>query len=348
MLEAQWKRMWAGRGLPGGKQGKQPLERLLAAWLESVRPQVKESSYRRYTWVVEKRLCPALGKACCREIGQRHWKELEAYWAYRGNRGAGLSEASMREMLVVLKAALRYGAERGYGCDPGRIRMGPGKAQNKLEVPPSGVFFVLEEYLNKALDPSKLGVLLCMYLGLRIGEICALRWEDVDLAGRSLTIRQTIQRISAGGGGPKTKLALGTPKTIHSQRTVPLPAHLVKPLQYYRALAQAGDYVISNKPGRPLEPRAYAYRFKRYLEKAGVPAMKFHMLRHYFATSSIEAGGDVKTLSEILGHSDVGMTLRVYVHPTMDMKRRHIERTYAFQQTKTRPGKPRRPRVCSS
>lgn len=340
-MEAHWNWAWAGRALHGCNRGRQPLERLLSAWLESVKPRVKESSYRRYAWVVEKRLCPALGPAPCQEVGQRQWRELELYWAQRGNRGAGLSEASRREMLVVLKAALRYGAAHGYGCDPGRIRMEPGKPPDKLEVPQSGVFFVLEEYLLKVLDPSKLGVLLCMYLGLRIGEICALRWEDVDLAGRSLTIRRTIQRISTGSGGPKTKLAFGTPKTAHSQRAVPLPAHLIKPLQHFRALAQAGDYVISDKPGRPIEPRAYAYRFKRYLKEAGAPAMKFHMLRHYFATSSIEAGGDVKTLSEILGHSDVGMTLRVYVHPTMDMKRRHIEQTYAFQQTKTRPGRPR-------
>lgn len=162
-------------------------------------------------------------------------------------------------------------------------------------------------------------VLLCLYAGLRIGELCALRWSDIDFDGKTLTVKRTVQRIVVPGHMTKTILLETDPKSESSRRTIPLASELLEILSRFKGEQR---YVFGEE--KPLDPRTMQNRFKKILKEAGIDGRTFHTLRHTFATNCVENGMDVKTLSEILGHSDVKTTLNRYVHPTMDSKRKQI------------------------
>ena len=159
---------------------------------------------------------------------------------------------------------------------------------------------------------------------MRIGELCALQWGDIDLENDCIYIRRTVQRISDGSG--KTYFHTGSPKTLHSERDIPLPACL-KPLFLSFHNENPEIYVTNGNPSFT-QPRTYQCRFKKYLKSCGLPSYKFHSLRHSFASRAIELGVDPKTLSTLLGHSNVRMTLDLYVHPSFEQKKREINRFY--------------------
>ena len=162
-------------------------------------------------------------------------------------------------------------------------------------------------------------VLLCLYAGLRLGELCALRWTGIDLEGKTLTVNRTVQRIAVPGHKTKTILLETAPKSGSSRRTVPLTPELLDILFRLRG---EQPHVFGGK--KLLEPRTMQYHFKKILKETGVEGKTFHTLRHTFATNCVENGMDVKSLSELLGHSDVKITLNLYVHPTMDSKRKQL------------------------
>ncbi len=170
------------------------------------------------------------------------------------------------------------------------------------------------------LDPFGAAVLLCLHTGLRLGELCALKWEDLDLGNRILTVNRTVQRITVKGCRTKTVLMETDPKSESSRRIIPLAAEMAGLLA---RLNTGRPYVFGGE--KPLEPRTMQYRFRKMLRKSKIDSRKFHALRHTFATNCVENGMDVKSLSELLGHSDVKITLNRYVHPTMDSKRKQMD-----------------------
>ncbi len=174
--------------------------------------------------------------------------------------------------------------------------------------------------IYNGLDSFGTAVLLCLHTGLRLGELCALRWEDLDLGNRTLTVNRTVQRITMKGCRTKTVLMETDPKSESSRRIIPLTAEMAGLLA---RLDTSRSYVFGGE--KPLEPRTMQYRFRKMLRKSKIDGRKFHALRHTFATNCVENGMDVKSLSEILGHSDVKITLNRYVHPTMDSKRRQMD-----------------------
>lgn len=176
----------------------------------------------------------------------------------------------------------------------------------------------LEEYMKAHPSFTGVGINLSMYMGLRIGEVCALQWKDIDLEKRILTVSKTIQRVQCRTGAKRTKLIITEPKSESSKRTIPIPDCLLSVLRENKA---DGDiYVVSGKR-KPVEPRTVQYRFAKTLHNADLPSFHYHSLRHLFATRCVELGFDVKTLSEILGHSSVEVTLNRYIHSDMDHKR---------------------------
>ena len=170
------------------------------------------------------------------------------------------------------------------------------------------------------------GIMLSLYTGMRIGEVCALTWDDVDLQELTIQIRHTVARIRADqtGRGEKTQLIIDTPKTSASRRDVPISSLLRTLLEQVRPASGAG-YVLSGNEAF-VSPRTFSSRYHSVLRSAGIPSFNFHILRHTFATRCIEAGMDAKTLSEILGHASVSITLHTYVHSSMDTKRFHLEK----------------------
>lgn len=173
----------------------------------------------------------------------------------------------------------------------------------------------------------KLAVLLCLFTGLRIGEICALKWSDIDFKNKTLFIKRTVQRLYVNGCHTKTALVETEPKSIKSKREIPLQDTIIKLLISFQ---NNKEYIFGGD--KPMEPRTMQYHYKKILKEADVSYKNFHTLRHTYATNCIEGGTDVKSLSEMLGHSNIQITMNYYVHPSIDTKRRYADNLCAFYQ----------------
>ena len=232
---------------------------------------------------------------------------------------SGISESVRKSIYSVLNQIFSYGAL--HNLMPS-IRLKGAMQKNRngsAKVLDQSEQAKLMNHLNQDMDIYKLGILLCLSTGLRLGEVCALKWSDIDMNLKILHVNRTVQRIVAEHGTSRTQLLEGKPKTESSKREIPISDQLYELLRpYYRP----EGYLFRKKA--PLEPRTYQNKFKSYLRKAGIAETNFHTLRHTFATNCIENGADVKSVSEMLGHSDVKITLNRYVHPTVATKRSHM------------------------
>ena len=231
-----------------------------------------------------------------------------------------LSNSTIRSLLTTIKSVLKYARKQGWHSNPTVELRVPSEQKRETSSLSSTERHQLEEFLLVDMDTTKLGIYLCLYTGLRIGELCALRWGDIDFTKRILHITSTIQRIKCTdkSGPGKTMLLISSPKSMTSTRDIPLPFQLVDTLKGY---AQKDDYFLISGSTTPIEPRTMQYRFKKYAKQLGLAYSNPHVLRHTFATQCIELGFDAKTLSELLGHSRVEITLNRYVHSSDEHKR---------------------------
>lgn len=180
---------------------------------------------------------------------------------------------------------------------------------------------IIECSLNIDESPNELGILICLYTGLRIGEVCGLKWQDINFQSNSLSVNRTIQRMSIDNQSQLVELS---PKSESSCRKIPIPTFLMEYLNKVR-LNSSDEYVLSIN-SHMMDPRTYQNQYKRILEKSGVKYINFHGLRHTFSVRALEAGFDIKTLSEILGHADATITLQRYAHSLDEHKRNSMER----------------------
>lgn len=183
----------------------------------------------------------------------------------------------------------------------------------------------LEKYCIEQNSLKSLGILICLNTGLRVGEVCALRWENIDFETRRIHVEKTIERIYSKEEN-KTIVIIDTPKSMTSIRTIPINSKLYNILKQMRGKCKKTDFVLTGLSDHYVEPRNYQYNFKEILKKSKIKRYKFHTLRHTFATNCIEAGMDIKSLSEILGHADVSITLNIYVHSSDKTKRKYLEK----------------------
>ena len=298
---------------------------IAADWLHAIRSMVKESTYTRYHRTVHEYLLPKFGniqlvKLTAGEINRMSAELLQS----GGKRGTGLSPKTVSDMLSVLKLILCHGTRSGYACpDTAQIER-PRTKLPRIKTLCSAEMQRLERILWRSDDNVSLGILLSLYTGVRIGELCGLRWEDVDFNRGTVKISRTIERIANLNvtSSAKTKVIISAPKTENGIREIPLPQAM---LAYLCMKKKSGQCYIVTGSERCSEPHTMYVRYQRYLKRNGFDAYTFHALRHTFATRCVEAGFDVKSLSEILGHSDVTTTLRSYVHPSMEKKRQQIE-----------------------
>lgn len=174
-----------------------------------------------------------------------------------------------------------------------------------------------------------MGILICLYTGIRIGEVCALRWEDIDFINNTISIKRTSQRISNINGNSlkKTKIIVTTPKSTNSIRTIPVNSSIMSILKDNYA---NNNYYILTGSNTPKDTRVYEKYFENLLRKCNLRKINFHSLRHTFATRCIESGIDVKSLSEILGHANCSVTLNIYVHSSIDQKRKSIDKMVEY------------------
>jgi integrase len=285
------------------------------SWLGCIRLSVKESTLGKYERIVRLHILPTLGKCRLKVISQEKVEKLTG-----GLIAKSLSSKTTRDILMVLKQILKH-VNAANHIDFRRIA--PKIKPKEMRVLSKTEQETLCEYLAENADSVKLGVLLSLYTGIRIGELCALRWENIDLTANTLRVKSTMQRVpNLDGVGRKTKLVVTPPKSECSLRTIPLPDFLVALLKSITKRPQA--YLLTGEKSRWMEPRTLQYRFKTILKGSHLADANFHALRHTFATRCIEIGFDVKSLSEILGHASVDITLNRYVHSSFELKREHM------------------------
>lgn len=290
-------------------------------WKADKRLYVKKSSYATYVQLLNTHLLPSLGEKTC-------FTEEEIQALVNAKLDQGLSLKTVRCLLLVLKMILRFGAKLGewpaFTFDVHFPTQADGK--KTLQTLTVAQQQRLVRYLQEHLSCKNLGILICLHSGLRIGEVCGLQWKDLDPAAGEIHIRQTVARVWLSDGEEREyALSIGTPKTLSSVRDIPMATSLSRIVKPFRKLVQADNYVVSNAP-EPLEPRYYRDYYHRLLASLGLPPLRFHALRHSFATRCIESKCDYKTVSVILGHSSISTTLDLYVHPGFAEKKRAIDR----------------------
>jgi len=237
--------------------------------------------------------------------------------------------STKKTLIYIVRSSLNYAHKEGYTeyIDVSMI---------KFKRPIKTIFVLsreeqntLENKLKDKVNIRKVCLLLCLYSGLRVGEVCGLKWEDIDFSNKSLIIKRTIERIRNKDENinSKTVLIESTPKSETSNRIVPIPNFLITYLKKYKT--DDNYYILSNSE-KLYDPRQYEAFYKRFLKSCNVNYSNFHTLRHTFATRAIESKMDLKTLSEILGHSSVEITLKLYVHPSYELKKKSIENLVTF------------------
>lgn len=288
------------------------LNNLFNLWFEDIRMKVKESTYMNYRMKYEKHIQPSLGKTLYDKLTDDKLNDF-----IQTKLSGGLSLKYTADIAGVIKSVCRFAKKRfGYEDRSEFISIPKGKAKEK-ELLDKTEQARLNKYLCANPTLSNVGILLSSATGIRIGELCALKWSDINLEKRTLTVRNTVQRIKNLGGNTATKLIVTSPKSCSSAREIPLPDFIIPLLLN---LKTNGEYYLLSGTRSIVEPRTMQYRFKRILSDLKLSDVSFHSLRHQFATNCIELGFDVKTLSEILGHSSVEITLNRYVHSSMDRK----------------------------
>lgn len=290
--------------------------KVYAEWLNAVVNRVKESTLANYKAKFEKHILPVFGDIPCADLSAGRFNE------YINKKLAdGLSASYVRDIITVFKVMLSY-AQEEYGFKLSLKNVVLPKVERKqIERISDAEQKKLTDYLKANMSPTAFGILLSLCMGLRIGELCGLKWEDVDFQHKILHIRRTVQRIASANGNRKTKIVISAPKSATSFRDIAIPDFLI---QYFRMFRDKADFFILSASEKPVEPRTMQYRYKKILQATEIGNHNYHKLRHTFATNCAEHGFDVKTLSTVLGHSSVNLTLNRYVHPDVVYQRRMI------------------------
>lgn len=307
----------------GGKPAAEPargvsIAELAENWLRYKKPSVKQSSYQKYELLIRRHILPYLGKCpLCSVTRETVSAFTENCLGARTGTGAPLSVKTVNDILIVLGLMFRF-AEEEYDVKSPRISFLK-EEKKEARVLSAAEQAVLTAFLIREMDITKFGILLALYTGLRIGELCALQWPDIS--SEAISVGKTVQRLQNGNGGGGGGLRVGAPKSNASRRLVPLPLYL---LPYVDRFRKPDGYVLYTSRRPKSEPRTLQFQFKRIAAQCGLSDVTFHTLRHTFATRCIEAGFDVKSLSEILGHADVKTTLNRYVHSSFALKQKNM------------------------
>ena len=286
------------------------VKELFNEWLSAIKLRVKSSTYANYLLKVEKHILPTFG-------GLRYdaltVQMLNHY--IEDKLSSGLSAKYVSDIIIVFKSMSKYSAKiHGFRNILADVTL-PNVHRKELPLLSPSQQRQLCNYLLHNLNPTSLCVFLSLYTGLRVGEVCGLMWGDIDFDKSIFTVRRSVQRIR--NSTHRTRLIADTPKSRASRRSIPIPKFLIKLLRDSRS--NENCYILSGS-NHIIEPRTLQRRFKSILKKADLPSVSYHSLRHAFATNCLQAGFDVKMLSEILGHASVETTLNRYVHTSMERK----------------------------
>ena len=286
-------------------------------WLKYKKNTVKKSTYYNYSYSVEKYLYP--------KFADQDITQIKDYNDFIEKLTDTLAPKTVRDIITKLKEIINfYEEEHNTKLNIKKMSL-PKMNKKEIQILSNKEKQKLEKYCIEQNSLKSLGILICLNTGLRIGEVCALRWENIDFESKKIHIEKTIERIYSKEEN-KTIVIIDTPKSITSVRTIPINSKLYNILKQIRGKSKKTDFVLAGSSEHYVEPRNYQYHFKEILKRNKVKKYKFHTLRHTFATNCIEAGMDIKSLSEILGHADVSITLNIYVHSSDKAKRKYLEK----------------------
>lgn len=293
--------------------------KIVALWKEDKKQYVKRSTFAAYTLLIENHILPSFG-----EMALVEEQDVQTFVFRKLNEG--LSHKTIKDILIVLKMILRFGAKNQMTeyrqID---IKFPTERDKHSIDILNRSHQKQIMEYIRLHFTFKNLGIYICLSAGMRIGEICALTWDDLDVENGIIHVRKTIQRIYVIEEHRKyTEVILDTPKTKNSIREIPMTKNLLKMIRPIKKIVNGNFYVLTNEP-KPTEPRTYRNYYKQFMQSLGLPLMKSHGLRHSFATRCIESKCDYKTVSVLLGHSNISTTLNLYVHPNLEQKKRCME-----------------------
>lgn len=298
------------------------LSEVIELWKIDKQQYVKKSSFSAYTLLIENHLLPIFG-----ELTEIEEVDVQSFVLHKIE--SGLSHKTIKDILIVLKMILKFGAKNKWlSYTPFDIQFPTEREKQNLEVLSRGDQKKIMNYIQEHFTFRNLGVYICLSAGIRIGEVCALTWEDIDTDNGVISINRTIQRIYViENGVRRTELILDTPKTKNSIREIPISKDLLRILKPFKKIVNPAFFVLTND-AKPTEPRTYRSYYKKLMSELDMPELKFHGLRHSFATRCIESNCDYKTVSVLLGHSNISTTLNLYVHPNMEQKKKAIEQMF--------------------
>lgn len=285
-------------------------------WFYEIKTQRKPSTYIKYHFIFSNYIENIFDNVLLSEITSISVKE---------NVPGHLSDSIQKSIYCVLNQILKYAFIKYSIRMPQLKRPIPNLRSKPVKVLSRKEQKELISVLYREIDIYKLAVLMCLFTGLRLGELCALKWSDIDLDNKTLTVNRTAQRLYVDDHKTKTVLMEMIPKSAYSRREIPLSEMAFLLLIKFH---NNKEYIFGNS--KPMEPRTLQNHFKEILKEAQLGEYNFHILRHTFSTNCIEGGIDIKSLSEMLGHSNVQTTLNRYVHPSMNMKRQHMDMLSRF------------------
>ncbi len=319
------------KNLPQKQMKERTFSEILQLWLCNSRLRRKGATEHKYRTMIDRHIVPEIGSLKLSKITAVTVNSLleQKLKSGRLDKSGGLSPSYVRTMASIIQSAMQFAVEEGY-CQPLKSAVcKPAIEKKDLRILTKDEQEQLEAFLYGCVDLVGLGIIISLYAGLRIGEICALSWEDIDLVSGVIHIRHTIARVPCTDPqkDAKTSLIVDTPKTKASLRDIPISSLLQEQLSTVKSQSSSG-FILTDSQAF-VSPRTYEYRFHRLLDNCGIDQVNYHTLRHTFATRCIEAGVDVKSLSEMLGHASVAITLNTYVHPSMELKRLQLEKLHA-------------------
>lgn len=297
------------------------LSEVATAWKAYKRQYVKKSSYSIYALLCNKYILPSLGSAT--RLDEQSIQSFAADLLSRG-----FSIKTVRDTMLVLKMIIRFGEKMNAWPHLEYAVHYPTDSEVPREVTTLSDQHLraLLQHLKGHFSFRNLGILICLHSGLRIGEVCGLQWQDIDVQAGVIRVNKTVQRIVIRDEGLyESFVEIGRPKTISSIREIPLPHDLLALIRPFKKVMPPGNYLLSGTC-EPMEPRTLRNYFHNMLRDLGIPKVRFHALRHSFATRCIASRCDYKTVSAILGHSSISTTLDLYVHPDISDKKRCINR----------------------
>lgn len=310
---------------------KQRFRDLLYLWLSITQIHVKKSTIAKYQNMIETHILSELGHFFVSDLNSNIVNTFleKKLRCGKKNSDDGFSPSYVRSLAIIIESALKFAQREGYCSQLNSPILKPTIKKKELKILTIDTQNILESMILTNPNTTKLGVYIVLQTGLRLGEICALKWEDIDLKAKIINVKNTVTRIRCDNYENATsKLIIDSAKTDASVRKIPISSALL-PVLIKMQKSAVSEYVVSDNADF-VSTRTFEYRYKKLLNECGIAKFNFHALRHTFATRCVEAGVDVKTLSEILGHSNVSITLNTYVHPSMDNKRIQIEKLYSL------------------